>query len=122
MVDRVIDAPVNLYYDKTPIGRILNRFSKDLGILDLNIIFISGTFYTSVYSLMAIVLMSIFIVPWIALYFPVIVLILMKFYRKSIHATKEVKRLESVTKSPLLSFLSESLSGTPTIRAFKKKE
>ena len=122
MVDRVLDAPINLYFDMTPTGRILNKFSKDLGVLDLNLIFISGTFYNSVYSLLAIIIMSIIIVPWIALFFPVIFIIVIKLYRHSIDATKEVKRIESVTKSPLLAYLQETLSGTSTIRAFKKKE
>ena len=30
MIERVLKAPVNLYFDVTPIGRILNKFSKDL--------------------------------------------------------------------------------------------
>ena len=35
MIKNVLNAPVNLYFDVTPIGRILNKFSKDLSILDL---------------------------------------------------------------------------------------
>lgn len=34
MIDRVINAPVNLYFDVTPIGRIMNRFSKDLSSVE----------------------------------------------------------------------------------------
>jgi len=34
MLNRVINAPINLYFDITPIGRIMNRFSKDLIIMD----------------------------------------------------------------------------------------
>lgn len=34
MIDRVMNAPINLYFDKTPSGRILNRFSKDINRLD----------------------------------------------------------------------------------------
>lgn len=34
MLRNVFEAPVNLYFDTTPIGRILNRFSKDLNALD----------------------------------------------------------------------------------------
>ena len=30
MVERILNAPINLYFDTTPIGRILNRFTKDL--------------------------------------------------------------------------------------------
>ena len=30
MIERVLKAPINIYFDTTPIGRIMNRFSKDL--------------------------------------------------------------------------------------------
>lgn len=35
MIERVIAAPINLYFDVTPIGRILNKFSKDLNIIEI---------------------------------------------------------------------------------------
>ena len=34
MIERVVNAPVNLYFDVTPVGRILNKFSKDLNGLE----------------------------------------------------------------------------------------
>jgi len=34
MLSKVLNAPVNLYFDVTPIGRILNKFSKDLDVAD----------------------------------------------------------------------------------------
>lgn len=34
MLVRVMNAPINLYFDVTPIGRILNRFSKDLSVME----------------------------------------------------------------------------------------
>ena len=34
MIETVINAPINLYYDITPIGQIVNKFSKDLVIVD----------------------------------------------------------------------------------------
>jgi ABC-type multidrug transport system fused ATPase/permease subunit len=30
MIDKILHAPANLYFDVTPVGRILNKFSKDL--------------------------------------------------------------------------------------------
>ena len=122
MVARVLNAPINLYFDTTPIGRILNRFSKDLSILDVMLVYLFGSFYVNVYQLLAIVVMSTIIVPWIAIFFPIIFCVVIKLYRHSIDATKEVSRIESVTKSPLLSFLAETLSGSSTIRAYQKKD
>lgn len=34
MLERVMQAPINLYYDITPIGRIQTRFTKDLGAVE----------------------------------------------------------------------------------------
>jgi len=34
MIDKILHAPVNLYFDVTPVGRILNKFSKDLNGLE----------------------------------------------------------------------------------------
>jgi ABC-type multidrug transport system fused ATPase/permease subunit len=34
MIEKVLNAPINLYFDITPIGRILNRFSKDLTVIE----------------------------------------------------------------------------------------
>lgn len=37
MITRVVNAPINLYYDVTPIGRVLNKFSSDLNDLSSSI-------------------------------------------------------------------------------------
>lgn len=34
MLSRIIRAPCNLFFDRVPVGRLLNRFSKDLNIVD----------------------------------------------------------------------------------------
>ena len=72
--------------------------------------------------MVAILAISIYVVPWIGLFLPILFLLTAYIYLRSIAAVKEVSRIESVTKSPLLSFLSETLSGSSTIRAFDKRE
>ena len=46
---KVIRAPINIYFDVTPIGKILNRFSKDLQVLDNQLCFTIGSFYACFY-------------------------------------------------------------------------
>jgi len=43
MVNKVVQAPINLYFDVTPIGRILNRFSEDLSMMDTDMGYSIGT-------------------------------------------------------------------------------
>ena len=109
MIKRVLAAPIN-------------KFSKDLSVVETVICWSFGNFYVPFYTLIMIVIMSIYIVPWVSVVFPFIVLITYYFFQKSIGATKEVSRVESVTKSPLLNFLSETLSGSSTIRAYGNRD
>jgi ATP-binding cassette, subfamily C (CFTR/MRP), member 2 len=52
---------------------------------------------------------------------PLVFLVVIWLYRCSIAATKETARIESVTRSPLLSYMSETINGNQTIRAFGKE-
>ena len=73
------------------------------------------------YLLISIVIIAIWVVPWVAIIFPVMLICVIVLYKLAIDATKEVSRIESVSKSPLLAFLSETISGSSTIRAFSRQ-
>lgn len=122
MLERVLNAPINLYFDTTPVGRILNKFSRDLSIIEMFFVYIIGTFYVYLYNLLSIVVLSCIVIPWVIFFFPVVGFVCWKLFRHTVAATKEVNRIASVTKSPILSYLSESISGSSTIRAFEKRE
>lgn len=49
MIRKVLNAPINLYYDVTPIGRILNKFSKDLAVIETNLSYLLGTLLSLFY-------------------------------------------------------------------------
>lgn len=122
MLRRVFASPVNLYFDTTPIGRILNRFSKDLATAETLLPWGIGNMYGQFYPLMSVIAISIYVTPWICLVYPLIALSIVYFFKKSIAATKEVARVEAITKSPILNFLSESISGCSTLRAYDNKD
>ncbi|KAK6096277.1 hypothetical protein MT418_004126 [Batrachochytrium dendrobatidis] len=115
---RLIAAPMS-FFDSQPIGRILNRMSKDVESIDqaiwilLFLAIISTTGLISIVVLMAYVLpyMLLIVVPLIVLYFYII-----KYYQ---NANRELKRLESVQRSPLYAHISESLAGIATVKAFR---
>uniref|UniRef100_A0A0P6IW43 Putative abc transporter c family member n=1 Tax=Aedes aegypti TaxID=7159 RepID=A0A0P6IW43_AEDAE len=106
------------FYDTNPSGRILNRFSKDMGsvdellpkaILDATQIILNmlGTIVVTV------IVNPMFLIPLAVL--GVIFIYLRKVYLKT---SKNIKRLEGITRSPVFSHLAASLAGLPTIRAF----
>ncbi|KAG1709638.1 hypothetical protein DVH05_020294 [Phytophthora capsici] len=116
---RVLAAPVNRYFDVTPVGRVLNRFSNDLDLLDSSL---PKDYQILVqHSSMALgsLVVSAFASYWIAVaYVPIIVIFFVtgQYFKKT---SCEVKRLEGVTRTPVYNLFSETLSGLQTIRAFK---
>ena len=89
-------------------------------MIETQLCFQIGGVYVGLYLMISIIIMSVVVLPWVALLYPILLIAIIILFKLSIAATKEVSRVESVTKSPLLSFLTESISGASTIRAFDK--
>ncbi|CEM14566.1 unnamed protein product [Vitrella brassicaformis CCMP3155] len=115
----VLRAPVNLFFDVTPVGRIINRFSNDLDKVDSLLPESLNSTIQMVFRLLSFLLLCALSSPWFML--AVIPLVLMfyriqMFFRKS---SRELRRLEGVTRSPIVSLFEETLNGIQIIRAFK---
>ena len=110
------------FFDVNPTGRILNRFSKDIGSIDEILplaIFDVLRIFAEITCVFVIV---IYASPYVAIptiFVGIIFYIFRRFYLKT---SRSVKRLEGVTKSPVFSTLSSSLNGLTSIRAFKAEE
>uniref|UniRef100_A0A8D2LSJ7 Cystic fibrosis transmembrane conductance regulator n=1 Tax=Varanus komodoensis TaxID=61221 RepID=A0A8D2LSJ7_VARKO len=121
MFQSILKAPV-VFFDTNPIGRILNRFTKDIGHLDdlLPLTFLD--LMQTLLQICSVVTVAISVIPWILI--PLVpLLILFIFLRRYFLATsRDIKRLESTTRSPVFSHLSSSLQGLWTIRAFKAEQ
>uniref|UniRef100_A0A8C9NP64 ATP binding cassette subfamily C member 3 n=2 Tax=Serinus canaria TaxID=9135 RepID=A0A8C9NP64_SERCA len=108
------------FYDTTPTGRIINRFSKDIYSIDEvippTILMFLGTFFTSLSTMIVIIgstpLFAVVIVPLAVFYFFV-----QRFY---VATSRQLKRLESVSRSPIYSHFSETVSGASVIRAYRR--
>ena len=121
MVKRVMAAPINLYFDVTPIGRILNRFSRDLGNVEASLSWEICYFMAMIYQAMAVFVVAGIVMPWAIIAFPLLAIVAIHLYQKSINALRETTRIEAMTKSPLLSLFSETYSGASTIRSFNRQ-
>uniref|UniRef100_A0A3B4XU10 ATP-binding cassette, sub-family C (CFTR/MRP), member 10 n=1 Tax=Seriola lalandi dorsalis TaxID=1841481 RepID=A0A3B4XU10_SERLL len=116
LLDRVLKATVT-FFDTTPLGRVLNRFSSDLYSVDDSLPFILNILLANVFGLLGMLVVISYGLPWVLL--PLLPLALLyhrtqHFYR---HTSRELKRLCSVTLSPVYSHFSETLTGLGTIRA-----
>ncbi|KAF5366995.1 hypothetical protein D9758_003982 [Tetrapyrgos nigripes] len=120
-IGRVMKAPMS-FFETTPLGRIMNRFSKDIDTID-NMLGDSFRMLVATSSniLGAIILVSV-ILPW----FLIAVVVIMSVYIYAAHfyraSARELKRLDAILRSSLYSHFSESLSGLTTIRAHGETE
>ncbi|XP_041838321.1 ATP-binding cassette sub-family C member 10 isoform X2 [Melanotaenia boesemani] len=116
LLDRVLQATVT-FFDMTPLGRILNRFSSDLYSIDDSLPFILNILLANIFGLLGMLVVISYGLPWVLV--PLLPLALLyhrtqHFYR---HTSRELKRLCSLTLSPVYSHFSETLTGLGTIRA-----
>ncbi|KAF1329530.1 Abc transporter c family member 2, partial [Globisporangium splendens] len=122
MFRRVLSAPVNSYFDVTPVGRILNRFSNDLDQMDT----ILPQQYQQLFQNIAVTIGALIVSAtssyWIGIsYIPMLVVfVAVGVYFKQ--TSREVKRLDGITRTPVYNLFDETLSGLPTIRAFKMQD
>ncbi|XP_055398779.1 ATP-binding cassette sub-family C member 4-like [Bubalus kerabau] len=121
MLESILRAPV-LFFNRNPIGRILNRFSKDIGQMDdlLPLTFLD--FIQTFLLVVGMVGVMVAVIPWTAI--PVIPLGIIFFvlHWYFLRTSREVKRLECTTQSPVFSHLASSLRGLWTIRACKTEQ
>ncbi|KAJ8932364.1 hypothetical protein NQ314_014731 [Rhamnusium bicolor] len=116
MFSNVLRAPMR-FFDTNPSGRILNRFSNDMGAID-ELLPRATLDAIQVFLVMSGILMIVFIVsPWMIA--PAALLALLFYYLRLVYlkSAQDIKRLEGVNRAPVYSHISASLYGMPTIRA-----
>ncbi|KAF5404162.1 Multidrug resistance-associated protein 1 [Paragonimus heterotremus] len=119
LLESILHAP-NSFFDTTPSGRIVNRFSSDIDTVDitvplnLRILFVKMADVTS-----SLVLICISI-PWFLIALVVLALIFLMVQRLYICTGRQLKRIDSVRRSPIFSHFQESLMGATSIRAYGK--
>ena len=120
MVSSLLQA-LALFFDTNPAGRILNRFSKDIGAIDdlLPKTFLLATQMMLFVSTAAI--LPSFTNVWLVLVTIPIFLIFASMGWYYLKTSRDLKRLESICRSPVFSHFSETLTGLDTIRTRKRE-
>ncbi|CAO3626391.1 unnamed protein product [Cunninghamella blakesleeana] len=117
LLHRVLRAPLR-FFDTTPIGRILNRFAKDIETIDSTIPNDLLNFIIQ----WIIVLSSIIAVSYVLPSFvvPMVVIAIVNIFVgiMFVSTSRELRRMDSVSRSPLFSHFTETIVGITTIRAF----
>ncbi|KAJ4703008.1 ABC transporter C family member 2-like [Melia azedarach] len=118
MLDSILRAPM-LFFHTNPTGRVINRFSRDLGDIDRNVANFIHNFVGRLWQLLStFVLISITstISLWAIMPLLIIFYAVYLYYQNT---SREVKRLDSISRSPIYAQFGEALNGLSTIRAFK---
>ena len=111
----VMKADMN-FFETTPTGRILNRFSKDMDIIDKLLPFTLEQFLQVLWTVV-----SIFIIIGVAL--PIFLVSLLPclalfvgfgwYFRNS---SVQLKRIDGVARSPLFAYISETINGSTVVK------
>ncbi|XP_050541854.1 multidrug resistance-associated protein 1 isoform X1 [Daktulosphaira vitifoliae] len=114
---RIFKNPLSLF-DTTPSGRILNRVSKDIDTIDNLLPFILRSTSMTMFSVIG----TLFVISYSTPIFTSVIIpigfvyyFIQRFY---VATSRQLKRLESVSRSPIYSHFSETVTGAASIRAY----
>lgn len=121
MVYRVLHAPVEEFIEKVSMGRLINRFTKDLDVLDKQIVKTIPIFLIN-FVMVAIDCVFVLVMLDLIVAAPLILFVAFCFFlqRVSMGVKRESMRLEAISKSPIISWAGETIRGLPQIRASNK--
>nr|XP_033799380.1 canalicular multispecific organic anion transporter 1 [Geotrypetes seraphini] len=121
LLRNILHVPMH-FFDTTPSGRIINRFAKDIFTIDETIPMTFRSWVTCILNVISTLAMiciatpifAVVIVPLAILYYFV-----QRFY---VATSRQLRRLDSVTRSPIYSHFGETVSGLSVIRAYGHQE
>ncbi|MCJ1382885.1 hypothetical protein MMC17_005998 [Xylographa soralifera] len=106
------------FFDTTPLGQIMNRFSKDLQAIDQEVALVAAGVVQGITNIVAIVTLISVITPGFLIAGVLLSAVYFCIGMFYVRSSRDLKRLESVQRSPLYQQFGETLSGIITIRAY----
>ncbi|KAF1798871.1 P-loop containing nucleoside triphosphate hydrolase protein [Mucor lusitanicus] len=121
MLETIVRSPMS-FFDTTPLGRILNRFSKDQHTVDEVLPRTFNGYFRVLFSVISTVCIIAFSTPLFMVLVVPLGIIYIYVQRYYLATSRELKRLDSVGKSPIYSHFQETISGVSTIRAYEQQK
>uniref|UniRef100_A0A8W8LF17 Multidrug resistance-associated protein 4 n=1 Tax=Magallana gigas TaxID=29159 RepID=A0A8W8LF17_MAGGI len=116
-VFRVVMGAKTHFFDSNPVGQILNKFARDLGLIDSVIPTLTNTVIEIIVRLAMQIGITCIINPYLLLPLTPLVIVIYLVRWFSLPTTRNMKRLEAMTQSPIFSHISDTLVGLQSIRA-----
>ncbi len=117
LLRRIMRAPTS-FFDSTPTGRILNRFSSDIYTIDESLPFTLGMLASMLFACIATLGIISFVTPlFLVFLFPLgyIYRYTQQYY---IASSRELKRLDSISRSPIYNHFTETIDGVTVVRSY----
>jgi len=121
MLSSVLSAKIE-FFDTNPVGRILNRFSADVGICDETLPLTIYDFSVGLFVVVGSIVTAVISLPFTLIALLPLMCYFIKLRRIFVKTTREVKRIEGMARSPIFAMMSESLKGVRTIRCNGKMD
>ncbi|KAM6957261.1 multidrug resistance-associated protein 1 [Aplochiton taeniatus] len=121
MLYDVLRSPM-AFFERTPSGNLVNRFAKETDTIDSAIPSIIKMFMGSMFNVVGSCVVILVATPLVAVIIPPLGLLYFFVQRFYVASSRQLKRLESISRSPVYTHFNETLLGTSVIRAFGEQE
>ncbi|XP_059510179.1 multidrug resistance-associated protein 1 isoform X2 [Stegostoma tigrinum] len=117
----ILMSPMS-FFERTPSGNLVNRFSKDIDTIDSMIPVVIKMFLGSLFNVLVSCTVILIATPIATVIIPPLGLLYIFIQRYYVATSRQLKRLESASRSPIFSNFNETLLGVSVIRAFGEQE
>nr|CAD7589367.1 unnamed protein product [Timema genevievae] len=117
---KIINSPIK-FFETTPTGRIQNLFSRDIDEVDTRLPITLESILQNMWLVLFAVMFICLVFPWFII--PMVLLFILYYFISKIFsvAIRDLKRLETITRSPIFSWVGTTVQGLSTIHAFGKE-
>ncbi|KAK7462637.1 hypothetical protein BaRGS_00038317, partial [Batillaria attramentaria] len=116
---KMLRCPMS-FYDTTPLGRIVNRFSSDMDEVDVRLPQTVEIFIANILHVLFSLALICYVAPFFLIALVPLVIMFVIMYRIFTRTIRDLKRLDMVSRAPLLSHITASVQGITTIHAYRK--
>ena len=122
IIKKVMNAPINTFFDITPVGKILVRFSKDLEVFKGGLFWSINHLMNMIFRVGAVVFFLIYVNPLNIILIGIVMALFKHFTTPYMSADNQLHKVAQTLWSPIHSYWQEVLRGSSVIRAFKNED